>query len=105
MNYIMYFKFNYWFWWFDYFKFECFVFHFPKSHDIITIDDGTENIYNQTGEILPTHIRSSNSDMTIHFTSGDIWENATGEDKGFEIEIEYILSGNAEVQVKWMTIS
>ena len=76
------------------------MFHFPKSHDIITIDDGTENIYNQTGEILPTHIRSSNSDMTIHFTSGDIWENATGEDKGFEIEIEYILSGNAEVQVK-----
>ena len=76
------------------------MFHFPISHDIISIDDGTENIYNQTGKILPTNIRSSNSDMKIHFTSGDNWENATGEDKGFEIGIEYILPGNAEVEVK-----
>ena len=35
--------------------------------------------------------------MTIHFTSGDNGEYATGEDKGFEIVTEYILAGNAQM--------
>jgi phage-related protein len=76
------------------------VFYFLKSHDIITIDDGTENIYNQSGIILPTNIRSSNSNMSIYFTSGDNRMDDTGNDKGFEIVIKYILPGNAEVEVK-----
>ena len=74
--------------------------NFPKSHDIITINDGFHNVYNQTGQIVPTIIQSSSSEMTVHFTSGENGQSNTTEGKGFEIVIVYILSGNAVIQVK-----
>ena len=42
--------------------------------------------------------------MTIYFTSGDNGEDDENEDKAFEIKVEYILPGNAEIIVKEMKI-
>ena len=79
---------------------QCIVFYFTKSCDFIAINDGTDNVYNETGQIVPTNIQSSSSEMTIHFTSGDNGESNTTEQKGFEIVIEYILPGNAGILVR-----
>ena len=71
---------------------------------MITIDDGTETIYNQTGKVFPTNIRSSNSELAIHFTSGDNKHNGTEGENGFEIKIEYILAGYLDLHVTLLTI-
>jgi hypothetical protein len=38
--------------------------------------------------------------MSIYFTSGDNGEDHKEESKRFEIAVEYILPGNAEINVK-----
>ena len=73
------------------------MFYFLQSRDFITIYDGLQNINNQTAKSPPRNIRSSNSNMTIYFTSGDNGEDHENEDKVFEILVEYIFPGNAEI--------
>ena len=79
-------------------------FYFLQSRDFITIYDGMQSIYdgmqtiyNQTEKTPPRNIRSSNSNITIHFTSGDDGKYDEKEDKAFEITVEYILPGNGEI--------
>ena len=73
---------------------------FPQSHDVITIYDGPDSIYNQTGKLAPRNIRSSTSNMKIYFTSGDEGEdNKKQPNNGFEIAVDYILSGNSGMKV------
>ena len=42
----------------------------------------------ETGEIVKSVIRSSHSDMTVHFQSDHI-----GTRKGFNIKVQFVLSG------------
>ena len=74
--------------------------HFAQSHDFISIYDGHQNIYNQSGIIHPRNIQSSSSNMTIHFTSGDKVEDDNGTDNRFAIDIKFILPGKAGIQLK-----
>ena len=73
------------------------MFYFLESRDFITIYDGLQTIYNQTEGTPPRNIRSSNSNMTIYFTSGDNGEDYEKEDKAFKITVEYIFQGKSEI--------
>ena len=64
------------------------LFVYFQSHDMLTFTEGNETVKILTGLILPQTIQSSGFDMTINFES-DYQE--TG--KGFEIKVQYILSG------------
>ena len=70
------------------------MFNCPQISDFLTIYEGTDHIYNQTGKAPPRTIPSSTSNMTIYFTSGENSDEHKKDSKGFEIAVEYILSGN-----------
>ena len=62
--------------------------YFLFSQDSLTIFDGAQMVAEETGDIMESVIRSSQSDMTIHFQSDHI-----GTRKGFEIKINFFLPG------------
>lgn len=75
--------------WYSILSLNCYILIvFIQSEDYLTIDEGTGNIYNQTGPIYPRSITSSNSNLIIHFKS-----SVNGGEKGFQIVVSYILQG------------
>ncbi len=81
------------------------MFYFLQSYDFITIYDGPQNIYNQTGKVFPQTIQSSNLSMTIGFSSGDKRQDNTMENAGFEIAVEFVSSGIAGTQVNGIAVN
>ena len=79
---------------FKVFQFEYGIF-FVFSHDFLKIYDGTQLVAVETGEILQSVIRSSESDMTINFQSDHI-----GTRKGFKIKVHFFLSGKYNLKLK-----
>ena len=58
------------------------------SQDSLKIFDGARMAAEETGDLIKSVIRSSQSEMTINFQSDHI-----GTRKGFEIEVGFFLPG------------
>ena len=64
------------------------MYFYFESHDILVFKEDGKTVETQTGTILPETIKSSGSDMTIHFQA-----DHQGTRKGFKIMVQYVLAG------------
>ena len=63
------------------------------SQDSLKIFDGAQMVAEETGDIIKSVIRSSESEMTIDFQSDHI-----GTRKGFEIKVSFFLPGKCTTE-------